>query len=1831
MANNNYVHTGSESPYNDDFESIKNYKRVLFKPSTAVQARELTQMQTALQWQLASLGSYLFKDGTPITGAKITYSINQPIMRYQSHDSNGQSINGDALVGLKFIGSDSNQLIQVTEHIPGTNYILFSYFGTTLNDGEGFESTAVDAGHNSQSFQMVSGSVSNCVTAVCSEGVLFIDGYFVEVPAAHIVVDTGYNNAEIYNIGFNINRSIISATLDSSLNDNASGSTNFNAPGADRYKIAPTLVSYKQSEYDSLDADFKSNFVSGIVMQNDIVLKEQAGVNNTELMDLLAKRTYDESGSYTVEDWKILLEDYRATEAGNYSNLYTIAIQPGSGYIQGYHVKNLITEYVGNVKPRTSVTKNESSIYVPTGTYTLAKFDEDDGVSGFGFPSFTGGSGKMDTVALMSGEDGEGTVLGTCNIYGFQRLNNNFYIYLINTENVRGVFASGKSLASCTIDSTTGEVTVTADSTSPSGTSYALNLYQNENGNSVLYGQESSNIHRLNSSVTKSAGAIKYSYICSFSAQASASGSVLQLTAGETVQFPSASSLITVIQNSGTGAGNHLDINKITVVPNGNTCTLSSSLFSASESYTAVFAITSTNVTYRTKVATEVTINITIPSSETPSDICYLIDTVDTSVYRFEDVEKIKYVRQTNNFNASITESLETTTDTNQPYYDITNLVTLNRNQTDYTYENSYLEGFASSSVLGARGTGASTTYQVKFVYYAHVGSIGPFTVQSYLKTDTNANNEFTELYTSTNYNVLVGNGYYEDLYSAIPSYRDKNNNLYDLKDCLDFRVKRSFLTDGVYINGAVGTSEAPRIPLPAPDSLITYRQSIFLPRYDVVYVTKDGSFGVKNGIPSENPQVPSIVEGALGICTILNKAYMGKLSEGMINYYDTKRYTMADIGQINSKIERAENLLSMTLLEQNTINMNVPDENGLDRYKSGIFAEDFSNFNNSDYSNELFDCTLDNEDNCLRPQFEADNIPFVVSQSDLNSSTASLYIASDGISGMVPYTTTIYAQNLHASETINLESMMFVTWDGNLKLTPSVDTWVNDLGNKPIKEKYVETPKPPTQYRYWKTTYGKFQYVTHHGNTDAGWAAWRASGTGREEYMTHEVSKVYEAVQDGWTLQDEIVKKNVVVDQYMRQRSVKFEITGMRPNVALSAKIDNYPLTITANGSTGPTVLVGSDGKCSGTFTIPKNVPCGQKVVVFKDAEGYANAEAKYTANGTTIWNDVNRTYLRNWTFKDTGKTKITRSYDPVAESFTVDTEEGIYLDSIDIYVAKKDDSLPIGLHIVQCENGFPTENEVELSDVLIPAANVTTGLNNPTNFKFDQPIFLQSGVEYAFVVWSASYEYEIYTSTLGQKDLSTGIGIAEQPFLGCLFTSQNRRTWSAEQMRDIKFRIHKCVFDTSASYSNVFDLDVTQSESYANDPNTDFVPDYMCLVSNDFSPNNTSIKYEYMWGDDEDWTEFINHEEIFLKQTKTIQVSDTTRVSLKVRATLSTSDENLTPVLDLEQMYGIFTSNNTTPCDQQAFLYNCGTYISRTVELENTANDLRVILDVKRAGTSDIDVYFKTSSYKPVYVEKTPMTDSSSNPFKCADPVGAISNIGNEMQVYYYVASQNKLYPRSQCVISGYREDSTTSNDVTTYQYKTFLNQIGNPEDFCGLNSSGIYQNASGNELKVNTSGEVVTDGTGANVTDIFILNEYNTPNTPITITNLDTSVSTTINAGTYVFFNNYIWKAVSQANSNTNVPSEISSVWKKISGVRVVTPITTDESEVEWRPMKKQTSGAGTSVDNSESYIEETYIPQIDLETEFTQFSVRIDLKCNLKYDVPTVKNLRAIAVI
>jgi len=52
----------NQSPYFDDYDQDKQFNRILFKPGFAVQARELTQLQSILQNQIEQFGDNIFKE-----------------------------------------------------------------------------------------------------------------------------------------------------------------------------------------------------------------------------------------------------------------------------------------------------------------------------------------------------------------------------------------------------------------------------------------------------------------------------------------------------------------------------------------------------------------------------------------------------------------------------------------------------------------------------------------------------------------------------------------------------------------------------------------------------------------------------------------------------------------------------------------------------------------------------------------------------------------------------------------------------------------------------------------------------------------------------------------------------------------------------------------------------------------------------------------------------------------------------------------------------------------------------------------------------------------------------------------------------------------------------------------------------------------------------------------------------------------------------------------------------------------------------------------------------------------------------------------------------------------------------------------------------------------------------------------------------------------------------------------------------------------------------------------------------------------------------------------
>ena len=71
----------SGSPYFDNFDESKNFHKILFRPSVAVQTREINQIQSIFQNQLERFGDNIYKQGTIISGCNFSYHPTVPYVK----------------------------------------------------------------------------------------------------------------------------------------------------------------------------------------------------------------------------------------------------------------------------------------------------------------------------------------------------------------------------------------------------------------------------------------------------------------------------------------------------------------------------------------------------------------------------------------------------------------------------------------------------------------------------------------------------------------------------------------------------------------------------------------------------------------------------------------------------------------------------------------------------------------------------------------------------------------------------------------------------------------------------------------------------------------------------------------------------------------------------------------------------------------------------------------------------------------------------------------------------------------------------------------------------------------------------------------------------------------------------------------------------------------------------------------------------------------------------------------------------------------------------------------------------------------------------------------------------------------------------------------------------------------------------------------------------------------------------------------------------------------------------------------------------------------------
>ena len=105
--------------------------------------------------------------------------------------------------------------------------------------------------------------------------------------------------------------------------------------------------------------------------------------------------------------------------------------------------------------------------------------------------------------------------------------------------------------------------------------------------------------------------------------------------------------------------------------------------------------------------------------------------------------------------------------------------------------------------------------------------------------------------------------------------------------------------------------------------------------------MTKYGNLSISKGSPSEDPDKPVAIDDALEIAEINLPPYLYDIPDASLSFLKHKRYRMQDIRKPEER--NLEYYTTLSLLETETSNLFISDENGLNKFKSGFFVDNFT------------------------------------------------------------------------------------------------------------------------------------------------------------------------------------------------------------------------------------------------------------------------------------------------------------------------------------------------------------------------------------------------------------------------------------------------------------------------------------------------------------------------------------------------------------------------------------------------------------------------------------------------------------------------------------------------------------------------------------------------------------------------------------------------------------------------------------------------------------------------------------------------------------------------
>lgn len=335
------------SPYFDDFDENKKFYKILFRPGRSVQARELTQLQTILQNQVARLGGFKQGDLVHPSGPIGARFSNTTVFVKALKSQNPQSslINNEEQLNMHWVGKFvTNQdgvkgkvvgfdihgdvvrlLIELSEASKKTGKKTFSR-------GDKISVVALDNSTISFNVETAPYSTGRLAKVSIPQSIYFYNGYFVLVDEQTLFLtpdnknnDADWNTTVTTDVGIKMTESIVRHDQDPSLLENATGTPNYGGAGADRLKVEGVLVKRQRQTIEQNFIKIMS-LEKGVVVDAPLVNKEELGIKS----ETEARRVFEESGNYIVSPFLANPVSFLSTDTQN--GLYSETTELSFGY-----------------------------------------------------------------------------------------------------------------------------------------------------------------------------------------------------------------------------------------------------------------------------------------------------------------------------------------------------------------------------------------------------------------------------------------------------------------------------------------------------------------------------------------------------------------------------------------------------------------------------------------------------------------------------------------------------------------------------------------------------------------------------------------------------------------------------------------------------------------------------------------------------------------------------------------------------------------------------------------------------------------------------------------------------------------------------------------------------------------------------------------------------------------------------------------------------------------------------------------------------------------------------------------------------------------------------------------------------------------------------------------------------------------------------------------------------------------------------------------------------------------------------------------------------------